>query len=75
MWSVARAVLRFPPMFYLLFGMVLVCKWAGWFPIMVVRHGLKDALDAALISPGNAARRSIRAGQTEPGNPPPYSSG
>jgi hypothetical protein len=58
MWSVARTVLRFPPMFYFLFGTVLVCKWFGWFPIMVVRHGLKDALDAALISPGDAARRS-----------------
>jgi hypothetical protein len=62
MWWVAQAMLRSPPVLYFLLGMVLVYKWAGWFPIMVVRYGLKDALDAALINPGDASKRSARAG-------------
>ncbi len=48
MWSIARAVLRCPP----LFSLVLLAKWAVWFPIMLARHGLNDALDAALTTAG-----------------------
>ena len=54
-WSIARAALRCPPIFYCLYAIVLLTKWAVWFPIMLIRFGLNAALDAALTTP-NAGR-------------------
>jgi hypothetical protein len=51
--------MNWPPMFYSVRAIVLLCKWTIWFPAMVVRHGLHGALDAALTCPRGAAGRSL----------------
>ena len=48
MWSIARVVLRLPP----LVSLVWLAKWAVWFPIMLARHGFNDALDTAVTTAG-----------------------
>jgi hypothetical protein len=68
-WSIARAVLRCPPVFYCLYSIVLVTKWAVWFPIMVVRYGLNDALDAALTTPDAGRLNHGRNLADEPSSP------
>lgn len=60
MWSIARFVLGKPPSSYCILGIVLLAKWFMWFPIMLTRYGLNDALDAALTTP--AASRPMRNG-------------
>ena len=65
MWWVARAVLRFPP----LLSLVLLAKWAVWFPIMLTRHGVNDALDAALTTAGAGRSRGGRKSVGEPSSP------
>jgi hypothetical protein len=52
------AVMNWPPLFYSALAIVLLCKWALWFPVMVVRLGLHGALDAALACPDGPAGRS-----------------
>jgi hypothetical protein len=65
MWWIARVVLRCPP----LYSLVLLTKWAVWFPIMLTRHGLNDALDAALTTAGAGRLQSGRKLVGEPANP------
>jgi hypothetical protein len=49
MWSVARFVFGKPPSSYCTLGMAWFAKWVLWFPIMLSRYGVNDALDAALL--------------------------
>jgi hypothetical protein len=51
MWSIVRAVMRWPPSSYCMLSVVLFVKWVVWFPIMLNRYGLSDAVDAALTTP------------------------
>jgi hypothetical protein len=51
MWRLAL-VLRWPPARHVVFGIVLIFKWAVWFPVMVIRHGFSGALDAADVYRG-----------------------
>jgi hypothetical protein len=51
MGSISRVVLRSPASFYCLVSIVMFIKWVMWFPIMLIRYGLSDALDAALTTP------------------------
>jgi hypothetical protein len=46
MWRLA-GFLRWRPAQHLLLGIVLLLKWAVWFPVMVIRHGFSEALNAA----------------------------
>jgi hypothetical protein len=50
MGSIARVVLRSPASFYCIVSIMMLIKWAMWFPIMLIRYGLSDALDAALTT-------------------------
>jgi hypothetical protein len=61
MWSIARFILGKPPSSYCILGIVLLAKWIVWFPLMLIRYGFNDALDAALTTP--AASRLIRNGK------------
>ncbi len=63
MWAIA-GVMNWPPMFYSALAIVLLCKWTIWFPVMVIRHGLQGALDAAVTCPGGAAGRSVTVRHT-----------
>ena len=58
-WSLARAVLSFPPFYYCFSAIILVIKWMLWFPVMIVRHGLHDALDVALTTAAEPHRTDV----------------
>ena len=60
MWWIVGAVLEWPPLLFCLRGVVWTSKWAVWFPIMVVRHGIRDARWAALSSPRGRVPRQHR---------------
>jgi len=47
LWRVMQ-IAAWPPMTYCLFAMALIAKWTIWFPIMILRHGRRGAIDAAL---------------------------
>ena len=49
--SIARVVLRSPALSYCTACIVIFIKWLVWFPIMLIRHGLSDAFDAAITTP------------------------
>ena len=46
-----QGVTRWPPSSYCMLSVVLFVKWAVRFPIMLLRYGLGDAIDAALTTP------------------------
>ena len=46
MWRLA-GFLRWRPAQHVLLGIVLLMKWVLWFPVMVIRHGFSEALNAA----------------------------
>jgi hypothetical protein len=58
-WSLAGAVLSFPPFYYCFFAIILFVKWMLWFPVMMIRHGLDDALDAALTTATERYRTDV----------------
>jgi len=58
-WSLAGAVLSFRPFYYCFLAIILFVKWMLWFPVMMIRHGLDDALDAALTTAAERYRTDV----------------
>jgi hypothetical protein len=58
-WSLAGAVLSFTPFYYCLLSIILIIKWVIWFPVMIIRHGLADSLDAALATAAERYRTNV----------------
>jgi hypothetical protein len=49
-WWIISTVLPWRPVNYSLLVLVIILKWAVWFPIMVIRHGWQEARHAALTA-------------------------
>ena len=59
LWRIAQ-IAAWPPITYCLFAMALTAKWMIWFPIMVLRHGLHGAIDAAVAGRADVAQSRAR---------------